>query len=226
MRNEKRLPFGEKTNEAVTTTTTTARDNAPAKYNFAGWSGIQNTFTIQKLAPKETKCKMVLNDPNGVIRMEEYHNGILNYSMNVMPDFADIKVIKDNNNMDRVVIARFADGSETKATLDGCDRYSLEQGISVCVAKRLLDDKTRGRHGSSMYNKIIRRALQVMHINEEERQKAAYEHERKEKRYAKFAEKKRKRDERRAAAHREAEIEMRKEAYIRAMRELQKENAG
>lgn len=214
MRNVKQLPFCEGVKQSIKMNYMSSEDT----------HGVPNLGFSVKCAPKETKCKMVTDTKPGMICMEEYIDGLHMNTMNIMPDFSDIKVIKDQNCMNRAVIVKFADGTETKATLDGCDSYSLEQGISICVAKRLLDDKTFGRHGSAAYNKIIRRALQVMHINEEERQNAAYEHERKEKRYAKLTEKKRKRDERRAAAHREAEIEMRKEAYLRAMRELQKEN--
>lgn len=141
------------------------------------------------------------------------------YPMNVglMPDFASINVI-DNNGSNKVVIVEFTDGTKQKAVLDNGDSFSLEQGISICVAKKLFDVLSPG-NGSSLYNKIVTRGLNAYKKIQTEKQKAAEKAEREKEKYNKLVNKKRKKHEKREAARREAEIELQKEAYLRAMRE-------
>lgn len=68
----------------------------------------------------------------------------------VLPHIKDVQTI--NN---KVVIVVFADGTKEKAVLDSADTFSLEQGISICITKKLLSMKTGG-NGSSTYNKLKR----------------------------------------------------------------------
>lgn len=72
----------------------------------------------------------------------------------VMPAIVKVKPI--NN---RVVIVEFADGTQEKAVLAKEDTFSLEQGISICITKKLLSNIVGSSNGSSVYNKLIDYAL-------------------------------------------------------------------
>lgn len=63
-------------------------------------------------------------------------------------------IIKVKNINDKVVIVQFADNTEEKAVLADGDTFSLEQGISICLTKKMLSELTGG-NGSSTYNKLI-----------------------------------------------------------------------
>lgn len=110
---------------------------------------------------------------------------------NTVPAIKDVKAI--NN---KVVIVYFVDGTKAKAVCDKDDVFSLEQGIGVCITKRLLNRDEQ--KGSSAYNKAIRNAVKVMKRNEELEQ-AKKEQEAEEKRIKeKIARKKAKRAQSRA----------------------------
>jgi hypothetical protein len=55
----------------------------------------------------------------------------------------------------------FADKTKESAVLDSEDKFSLEQGISICITKKLL-----GEDGHALYNKLIERAFKVIKKNE------------------------------------------------------------
>lgn len=63
-------------------------------------------------------------------------------------------IIKVKNVNDKVVIVQFADNTEEKAVLADGDTFSLEQGIAICLTKKMLSELTGG-NGSSTYNKLI-----------------------------------------------------------------------
>ena len=63
-------------------------------------------------------------------------------------------IIKVKSVNDKVVIVQFADNTEEKAVLADGDTFSLEQGISICLTKKMLSELTGG-NGSSTYNKLI-----------------------------------------------------------------------
>lgn len=152
---------------------------------------------------KDTKNK--LESKNGKLVVDYYHNGAWAGSRIIMPDIADV------NRYDNTVVVSFADGTKTSAVLDSEDKFNLEQGISICITKKLL-----GEDGHSVYNKLIRRALKVMKRNEKAAEAAAKKKE-DEKRAREL---KKARSERRKAKSREAKIEIQKEAYLRAMKEF------
>jgi hypothetical protein len=83
-----------------------------------------------------------------------YENGYKKNTKIIMPDIVD--VLTYNN---RVVTVKFADGTEEKAVLHPDDKFSVEQGISICIGKKLAGN-------SSIYNKIISHALDVKQKNE------------------------------------------------------------
>lgn len=129
----------------------------------------------------------------------------------LIPSITDVKSIDD-----KVVIVNFADGTSEKAVLSDDDKFSLEQGISICIIKKILSDNTNG-HGSSAYNKLIDYAMKV-YKNKEKNIKAIEESEKKTKEAErKRAEKLRKKRAKRKAKLREEQIEIQAEAYRRAM---------
>lgn len=107
----------------------------------------------------------------------------------IIPHIKDVQVIKD-----RVVIVSFADDSKEKAVLDSADTFSLEQGISICITKKMLSMQTNGNGSAD--------------------EQAAKEKEKK------AADKARAKRIKKANKNREREIEIQKEAYLRAMREF------
>lgn len=129
----------------------------------------------------------------------------------LIPTITDVKSIDD-----KVVIVSFIDGTSEKAVLSDDDKFSLEQGISICITKKILSDHTNG-HGSSAYNKLIDYAMKV-YKNKEKNIKAIEESEKKTKEAErKRAEKLRKKRAKRKAKLREEQIEIQAEAYRRAM---------
>ena len=151
----------------------------------------------------ETKSTITKNQRNNLVA-NFYEDGFKNSCKELIPDIKDVTV-----HQNRIVIVEFVDGTTEKAVLHPSDQFSVEQGISICITKRLVG-------GSSIYNKLIDRAVKVMINRDEERTKKQVEEEARKERKKKNDEKKA----RRKAAKREEYIETQKEAYIRALREV------
>jgi hypothetical protein len=132
----------------------------------------------------------------------------------IIPHIKDVQVIKD-----RVVIVSFADDSQEKAVLDSADTFSLEQGISICITKKMLSMGTNG-NGSSAYNKLINHCLKVYENSRKAEEKAKAEEQAVKEKEKKAADKARAKRIKKANKNREREIEIQKEAYLRAMREF------
>lgn len=162
----------------------------------------------------ETKTKLLVHD--GIIRALFFKNGVPIGDGTLLPDISDVKVISK-----KVVVVKFADNTEEKAVLDSADTYSLEQGISICITKKLLGRNTP--FGGSLYNKIIKRAMDVMEENEKAAKFVAEQEKAANAKAEKVAAKKKAHAMKIAALKKEDEIEMHKEAYLRAMRELRDE---
>lgn len=133
-----------------------------------------------------------------------YKDGFKLLTKELIQDIKDVIVYNDH-----VVVVEFVDGTSEKAVLHPEDQFSIEQGISICITKKLVG-------GSSIYNKLIDRAIKIMINNDAERTKKEQEEEARKERKKKNDEKKA----RRKAAKREEYIETQKEAYIRALREV------
>jgi len=133
-------------------------------------------------------------------------------------NISDVQIVVE----DKVIVVTFNDGTSEKAVLCDGDTFSLEQGISICLAKKLLSYQTGG-HGSREYNKIIKRGMKVYN----DKLKAEAEKKRKEEeekaRRERIAAKKYAKRLRRENAEKEKQIEIQKEAYLRAMRELKED---
>lgn len=140
-------------------------------------------------------------------------DGCVKASFRMMADIVDVSVI-ENGDKKKVVVVAFGDGTTQKAVLCDNDEFSLEQGISVCVTKHLLDHGTG--HGSSLYNKVIDRGLKVyknrIKAEETKAREAAEEKARRERKLAK----KREKSAKRAAAKREDQINILSAAIQRA----------
>ena len=166
-------------------------------------------FTANIAKPKEKEVAENVNTKleakNKTIFAKYYEDGYFKYQKDIMPDITNVIVYNNT------VIVEFADKTKTKAILDKEDAFNLEQGISICITKKLL-----GKHGDGIYNKIMNRALKIKKLNEEAKIKQEEEKQREKARKEKAAAKKA----RRQAKRREAEIEIQKEAYVRAMKEL------
>ena len=134
---------------------------------------------------------------------------------NVMPRIIDVEVINAC-----VVNVYFADGTMEKAVTCEGDTFALDDGIAVCVAKKLLSMRTSNYPtGSSLFNKIVRHGVRCYETKAEELARKTEAEEAYMVRIAKIAAKKKAKRERREAMERERQIEIQKEAYLRAMRE-------
>lgn len=168
---------------------------------------------------KETKTKLVIKD--GVINAEFYAGGVPIGGGTLIPDVTNVREITKDGSP-KVVVVSFADGTTEKAVLDANDTYSLEQGVSICITKKLLGRNTS--YGGALYNKVIKRALDVMQENEEERVALAKAEAAEEERTQKQIAKKKARREKIAAMEKERQIEIQKEAYIRAIKAMREED--
>lgn len=137
----------------------------------------------------------------------------------IMPDIKDVRILTDGNENTGVAVT-FTDNTTMKAILnrDEHDVFSLEQGISICITKKLLAMKSK--NGESLYNKIVNRAKRF-YINRLREERLQLEREEAQaKKREKIARKNRAWWEKKRNKQREEQIEIQKEAYIRAMREL------
>ena len=147
-----------------------------------------------------TKTELV--SKNGYIYVRHYKDGFFQSERKLMADITDVRVY------DNTVVVMFADKTKTSAVLDSVDTFTVEQGISVCVTKKLL-----GEDGNSLYNKLVTRALKVI-----KRKKKAEETVAKKKEEEKKArELKKARAQRRKDKKREESINTQAEAIRRAL---------
>lgn len=113
---------------------------------------------------------------------------------------------------EKVVELTFATGEVYKAVCDDTDKFDINKGIEVCLLKYLLN-------GSNDYNNLVKKIRKQYDQKCESEKKAEERHEQmKRKRAKRQAAKKR-----RAERKREEQIEMQKEAYVRAMKEMKNE---
>lgn len=125
----------------------------------------------------------------------------------IMPLIKDVQVKND-----RVIIVYFADDDHTKAILSKNDTFNLEQGISICLMKKILADGT-GCDGNNIYNKVVNYGLKMYKRKQKEAAKAKADADKaKAEADAKIARQKAKK-----AAKREEQINTQAEAFRRAM---------
>lgn len=199
--------------ENIITTYTTLSDvwkNCAVTFNAdADGTAIVIGSNLKKepeVAPN-TKSKLIERD--GKLVAVYYKDGSKTGEKVIMPAITGVEPIQNT------IIMRFADKTKTKATFDTDGEFSLEDGISICITKKLL-----GQEGSSLYNKLIEKALKVKAKNEADAAKAQQEAEEAKRRKAKYQAQREKKKQRR----REEAVAIQAEAYARAMRMVAEEN--
>ena len=153
-----------------------------------------------EVAP-ETTTKLDVRGKD--IFVKHYKDGFLKSARRIMPDIKNVRV------HGKTVMVHFADNTKTVAVLHDEDEFNLEQGISVCITKKLL-----GQDGGSIYNKLIRRALKIMDRNEKAEREAAEKKEAAKNKKQAAADKR----DKKKAKKREEQIEIQKEAFVRALK--------
>ena len=167
----------------------------------------------------EWKNRFVVTDKNiYVIYDDKSVNDVMVGS--IMPNIVNVNEIRNGNT--NLVTVDFADGTSEKAVLSPEDVYSLEQGVSICLEKKLLSC-IAPTHGSSLYNKLIKHAMKVYVKNRQAEEDAIAAEATEKIRAQKAVEKRRAKRERRKHQEEEREIRINTEAYKRALRELYRE---
>ena len=100
-------------------------------------------------------------------------------SIYLMPEFSDVRIIRDKEGYSIGVGIDFADGTKQKAICMPDDTFNLEQGITICLFKKML---TYGCHieeqyVTGVYNKLVKHAIKIRNrrIKAEEEAKKAEE---------------------------------------------------
>ena len=175
---------------------------------------IGNTsFKSPEKCPKKQKLTYILK----IEESELLHikNGMRQFDTELISAIEDIQDFND-----RVVMVKFVDGTTEKAVLDDSDTFSIEQGISICITKKILSALTKG-NGGSVYNKLVEYGLKAYEEVKKRKYESAKENAEKNAKAKRNAERAKRKRSRKAAKKREYDIEIQKEAYLRAMRELQ-----
>lgn len=186
--------------------------------------------SVGRIAEKErmpNNAKTLLHKPknsNGLYIKIADKDGYVDRDKYLMQDIVDVSTIA-NNGQDRVVVVTFSDGSKEKAVLLENDQFNLEDGISICIAKKTFSNMVGRQHGSSVYNKMVERGVKVYKRKVKEAEKKAAEEAAKKEKYKKIVAKKQAKRKARVAEERENQIEIQKEAYLRAMHEYNTRSA-
>ena len=129
---------------------------------------------------------------------------------------------------DRVVKVTFDDGSFTKSVCQENDVFDLDVGITICLIKKMLD-AGKG-NGTRIYNDIIRDAHKLINDKENEKMAKKMEKEKAKKKTHKVMKKKQAKKmnplENLRTATKEEAIDIQKQAFIRAMQELEMTKDG
>lgn len=142
-------------------------------------------------------------------------------SVYIMPEISDVRHIINKDEVIGVEI-KFADNTKQKAICSPNDTFNLEQGITICLFKKILENGLvavnslcKGR-GTSIYNKLVNHALKVMERRIKAEEKAKKEEAEKKEKEQRFIEKKRRADARRAKREAEQRINEMAEAIRRS----------
>ena len=199
-------------------------------YNPGGKFYATSRADLKKLFPKDAKTQ-ILSVPYMEDCGDEYQRLLLNKGLDgklhrtypLIPDIADVAFYQDKKTgRTNTVSVTFDDGTVTKATATKNDIFDHEKGIIICLFKRFLDEYTDGA-GTAALNKLYQRAEQTFRYNLKRKVADEMERQEVERRKAKATAKAQIRRERKAAELREREIEIQKEAYLRAMWEWNQE---
>ena len=145
-------------------------------------------------------------------------NGSIVSYATIIPVIENVSVYKDTNGNDKSVVIEFADGTKEKASTRHGDKFDLETGISLCIAKKMYKSLTNSGK-SSGFSKIVHKAVKIYNngIKEEEaRKKRAAEEKLAEQR--RIAKRKK-----RAEKRRQRKVNLLKDAFVAAFNETKKE---
>lgn len=131
----------------------------------------------------------------------------------VIPEIEDVQSIND-----KVVIVKFADGTSEKAVLSENDTFSLEQGVSICITKKILNKVLKGASGTSAYNKLVDYGIKVYDKKQKEIKEAIAAKKAEKDAEQRKIDRIRKKRAKHKAKLREEQIEIQAEAYRRAMK--------
>ena len=129
-------------------------------------------------------------------------------------EIVDVNIIVLN----KVVEVTFSDGTKEKSVCREPDVFSLEQAISICISKKIMG-------GSGAYNNTVKRGIKVYDDKLKQEEADKVEQERIAKKRAKRLAYKERRAAEREQVEKERQIEIQKEAYIRAMEYMQNQGA-
>lgn len=151
-------------------------------------------------------------------KMAEKNGSIYIGNRLIMPSVKEIKVLRSKDK-DVGIKVIFSDDSIEKAICDKEDVFSYDYGLAICIMKKLFSYMSNSDKftGTYYFNKIMDLAFRnnLKTFEEKAREKAEknkVEHKKTKNRLRKAKQK---------AAKREAEIEIQKEAYLRAMNEFE-----
>ena len=165
---------------------------------------------IEKKPDVEPEVKSTINLVEKKLFAYFYKDGFKTSQKELIPDIKDVTIHQNH-----VVIVEFVDGTSEKAVLHPDDKFSIEQGISICITKRLVG-------GSAIYNKLVSRALKINKRNRLAEAKEEQEKVIRKERAKKYAEKKAAR----RAAKREEYINVIAEAIARGINSVVKTEEG
>lgn len=204
----------------IATTTTTGTGNINTSEMFENvkkaTSIFEGSFGSFTSSNPYLICDDFFLNPNR--KMSEKNGSIYIGSRLIMPSVKEIKVLRSKDK-DVGIKVVFSDDSIEKAICDKEDVFNYDYGLAICIMKKLFScisnsDKFTGTY---YFNKIMDLAFRGNLKTFEEKQKA--ESEKIKAKYKKT--KNRLRKAKQKAAKREAEIEIQKEAYLRAMNEFE-----
>ena len=178
------------------------------KLKHEGWNIADNSIgvNISEIPYYANECRVI---NKGVVSV---------LYRTIMPVIENISVYPDKDGKDKTVVIKFADGTTERASTRHGDKFDLETGISLCVAKKLYTTLVNDGK-SSGFSKIVHKAVKIYNngVKEEEaRKKRAAEEKLAEQR----KEAKRKK---RAEKRRQRKVNLLKDAFVAAFNETKKE---
>lgn len=186
------------------------------RYYPAPTSCIDDSFVAKFNALKEKLMEETLMKNTVTIQLPKNQSVILSNNF-LIPEITKIDVKNDT-----VVIMTFSDDTTEKAVTSPDDTFSLEQGISICLTKKLLSSLTGG-NGSNTYNKLLHRAMKFYENEQAKAIKSENDEKLEKERAERLAAKRAKRKAKYEEKKKEREISVQAEAYARALRMIKRE---
>lgn len=180
-------------------------------------SSTGNCMTCTEKVSAETKTVLETKDGNYTCRV--YNDGRYVGSRKIMPSIRFVEILGETDDNPRCVKVYFEDGSFERAVTSQNDTFNLEQGITICVTKKLLSMVSNG-NGNAVFNKIVKDGMDVVAHEFAQIELAKREASENEERYQRLAAKKQRKAERRAELERQKQ-EQEREEYIQTQVEIQ-----